>query len=85
MDRQRSTCREQRRDPIDRQRVDPACLVPRQTGMSGMICEGSTMMPPIHSNANNRHGHHRQDWAESKRARLVHTGFKSKKNVASNH
>ena len=26
-----------------------------------------------------------QDWAESKRARLVHTGFRSKKNVASNH
>ena len=38
-----STCREQHRGPLDRKLVDPACLVPRQTGMSGMICEGSTM------------------------------------------
>ena len=43
MDRRTSTCREQHRGPLGRKLVDPACLVPRQTGMTGMICEGSTM------------------------------------------
>ena len=84
MDRQKSICREQRRNPLDQQRVGQRALYQGQTCMSGMICEGSTMMPRFIQTPTT-------DMAITGRlggeqvGPFVHTGLKSKKNVASNH